>query len=699
MTSRGFLYPSGGFYIFGGNPNMGTEGFKRKLTAVFSADVEGYSRLMGEDEESTVKTLENYKGVMFTLIRQHRGRVVDSPGDNVLAEFASVVDAAQCAVAVQKEFQSRNAQLTENKRMQFRIGINLGDVIEEGDSIYGDGVNIAARLETLADPGGICISKTAFDHIESKLPLGYEYIGEQLVKNISKPVSAYKVLMDPRVTISGKIAEKSVMLPWSKKTTLGVGISIMIILMALGIWSFYLGGRLTKPATSGKASIVVLPFTNLSDDPEQENFSDGITEELISALAKVKGLKVISQTSAFFYKGKDVDLRTLGEKLNVENVLEGSVRKSGNKLRITVQLINAADDTHLWSETYDRELKDVFDIQGEISLAVVDNLKMELLGTEEERLSRDYIRRFGVDTIVEEGERIEDGLSAFGANIEISGAVDGGIEAFGANIIISGKNRGDLKFAGANVILSGQFLDIVNGISANLTISGTFEDDIEVRAARITIAPTAVIKGDLAYATALFERKEGSQILGKVVQMDTEEGKAWLKNKREHEKGPDYLAKSLFWIISTIALIVVGLLIHSFVPKPTEEIVTTISGSIWRSMGIGLVFLIVAPLCIAISLFTVIGIPAGIISLFFYITMIFVSRVFVGLWIGRKTLGNFREVFAVSFFWPYLTGTILIGILLLIPVIGWLLRFFLLLIGVGAVWQVLWRFVKPVRDV
>jgi len=179
---------------------MTTSSFKRKITAILSADVVGYSRLMGEDEAETLKTLEIYKGIIADLIRQHRGRVVDSPGDNVLAEFASLVDAVQCAVAVQKELQARNSELPENRRMQFRIGINLGDVIEEEERIYGDGVNIAARLEALADPGGICVSKTAFDHIESKLPLGYEYLGEQTVKNIAKPVGAYKVLMEPRVT-------------------------------------------------------------------------------------------------------------------------------------------------------------------------------------------------------------------------------------------------------------------------------------------------------------------------------------------------------------------------------------------------------------------------------------------------------------------------------------------------------------------
>jgi adenylate cyclase len=169
---------------------MATEGFKRKLAAILSADVVGYSRLMGEDEAATVKTLETFKRVIADLIHQHRGRVVDAPGDNILAEFASVVNAVQCAVAAQKELQVRNLELPETRRMQFRIGINLGDVIEEDDHIYGDGVNIAARLESLAEPGGICISKTAFDHIETKLPLGYEYLGEQTVKNIAKPVGA-----------------------------------------------------------------------------------------------------------------------------------------------------------------------------------------------------------------------------------------------------------------------------------------------------------------------------------------------------------------------------------------------------------------------------------------------------------------------------------------------------------------------------
>ena len=677
---------------------MSAEKYKRRLTAILSADVAEYSRLMGEDEAATVSTITIYRNIMADLIEQHRGRIVDSPGDNVLAEFASVVDAAQCAVAVQKEIEAHNSELPLTRRMQFRIGVNLGDVIEEGERIYGDGVNIAARLEALADPGGICISKTAFDHIESKLPLGYEYIGEQEVKNISKPVSAYKVIMDPRITISGEIKKQRELPTWSKKSLITAGISIIIILMAIGIWNHYLGGRLTEPAMGGKASIVVLPFRNLTDDPEQESFCDGITEELTGALAKVNGLKVISQTSSFFYKGKDVDLRTIGKKLKVNHVLEGSVRKSGNKIRITAQLIKVADDTHLWSETYDREMKNFFDIQDEISEAVVQKLKIELLGNEDQQLTQDYVHRFGVDTIVREGEKVDGGLSAFGANIEIDGTVNGGLEAFGANIIVSGKNHGDLMFAGANVILSGEFQDVVNGFGANVTISGVFEDDLEVKAARITIDSTAVIKGDFAYATALFERKEGSQIMGQVVQLETEEGKAWARKKHLFKKHPKYLAKILFWFISTCAFIIAGLLVNHILPKKTEEIVSVISNTFWKNLGLGLIFLLVMPLCILLSVFTVIGIPVAIILLFLFITMLYISRVYVGLWVGRKILGYYKESFATDFFWPFLTGTLFIGILWFIPVIGWILKFFILLIGFGAMYQIVWNSVKPVKQ-
>jgi adenylate cyclase len=327
---------------------MNTEAFKRKLTTIFSADVAGYSRLMGEDETGTVKTLTTYRDIMAELIKQHRGRVVDSPGDNLLAEFTSVVDAVQCAVAVQKELQARNAELPEGRRMEFRIGINLGDVIEEGDRIYGDGVNIAARLEGLADPGGICISKTAFDQIEAKLPLGYDYLGAQTVKNIAKPVGAYQVLMESRVTVAGK--EK----------------------MALPL--------------PEEPSLAVLPFANISGDPEQEYFSDGLTEEIITALSKVHNMFVIARNSTFSYKDKPVKVQQVGEELGVRYVLEGSVRKAGDRVRITAQLVDAATGGHLWSERYDRDLKDIFALQDEITIKILTALRVTLTEGEQARL-------------------------------------------------------------------------------------------------------------------------------------------------------------------------------------------------------------------------------------------------------------------------------------------------------------------------
>jgi adenylate cyclase len=342
---------------------MSAQDFKRKLTAVFSADVAGYSRLMSDDEAATVKTLEAYKQIMFSLIKQHRGRVIDSPGDNLLAEFASVVDAVQCGVAIQKELQARNAELPENRRMQFRIGINLGDVIEEGERIYGDGVNIAARLEALAEPGGICVSKTAFDHIEAKLPLGYEYLGEKEVKNIAKPVGAYRVLMEPRI-IDKKHEEEA------KRS----------------------GTYKLPDSLPDKPSIAVLPFVNMSGDPEQEYFSDGITEEIITGLSKIPKMHVIARNSTFVYKGKPLKVQQVGQELGVRYVLEGSVRKAGNRIRVTAQLIDVNTEYHLWAERYERELSDIFAVQDAITMRILSALQVELTEGEQARLRHEEKR-------------------------------------------------------------------------------------------------------------------------------------------------------------------------------------------------------------------------------------------------------------------------------------------------------------------
>ncbi len=318
---------------------MTNESYERKLSAILSADVEGYSRLMGEDEEATVRTLTAYREVMATLIQKHRGRVVDSPGDNVLAEFASVVDAVRCAVEVQEDLRARNAELPEQRRMEFRIGVNLGDVIVEGERIYGDGVNVAARVEGLAEAGGISISGSVHEQIENKLTLGYEYVGEHTVKNIKKPVRVYRIRMKTEGTI-----------PEAKK-------------------------KLVLPE---KPSIAVLPFVNMSGDPDQEYFSDGITEEIITALSKVPRLFVIARNSSFTYKGKSVKVQEVGRELGVRYVLEGSVRRAGGRIRITAQLIDATTGHHLWADRYDRDLKDVFALQDEITMEILMALQCEL---------------------------------------------------------------------------------------------------------------------------------------------------------------------------------------------------------------------------------------------------------------------------------------------------------------------------------
>jgi adenylate cyclase len=333
---------------------------ERRLAAILSADVKGYSRLMGEDEVATVRTLTAHREVMSGLIQKHRGRVVDSPGDNLLAEFASVVDALECAVVVQQALKERNAELPSARRMEFRIGINLGDVIVEGERIYGDGVNIAARLESLAAAGGICISGTVYDQVESKLSLQYDYLGEQSVKNITKPVRVYRAWRESELTpfpTSGKSNEST-------------------------------PSPLPELALPDKPSIAVLPFVNMSSDPEQEYFSDGITEDLITDLSKLSGLFVISRNSVLSYKGKAIKPEQVSKELGVRYVLEGSIRKAGNRVRITAQLIDATTGYHLWAERYDRHLEDIFAVQDEVTQKIVTALKVQLTEGEQLRFGR-----------------------------------------------------------------------------------------------------------------------------------------------------------------------------------------------------------------------------------------------------------------------------------------------------------------------
>ena len=326
---------------------MMEERAKRKLSAILSADVKGYSLLMQDDEEATVRTITAYREVITNLIQGHHGRVVDAKGDNLLAEFSSVVDAVRCGVEIQKELKEKNDELPEKRRMEFRIGINLGDVIQDSDTIYGDGVNIAARLEGLADGGGICISGTAFDQVEGKTGLEFKYAGEQAVKNIKKPVRVYRVKTEGGVSNVVEHRESPL------------------------------------PATP---SIAVLPFTNMSGDPEQEYFSDGITEEIITWLSKIPRLFVTARHSSFVFKDKLVSIREVGQQLGVRYVLEGSVRKAGDRIRITAQLIEVETDQHVWAERYDRELKDVFAIQDEITMNIIIALQVKLTEGEQAAL-------------------------------------------------------------------------------------------------------------------------------------------------------------------------------------------------------------------------------------------------------------------------------------------------------------------------
>jgi len=295
---------------------------------------------------------------------------------------------------VQKELQGRNAELPEDRRMEFRIGINLGDVIEEEDRIYGEGVNIAARLEALADPGGICISKTAFDHIETKLPLGYEYLGEQTMKNIPKPVGAYRVVMEPRVTVAEEIEKKKAVPVWRRKAMLaGVIVAVLVVIAAL-IWNFYFRPPPMEVASvekmaytlPDKPSIAVLPFTNMSGDPEQEYFIDGLTDQIISTISKLGNLFVIARSSTFTYKGKPVKVQKVAEDLGVRYVLEGSVQGTADRVRVIVQLIDAITGHHLWSERYDREKKDIFAIQDDITMEITKALRIELIEGEQARI-------------------------------------------------------------------------------------------------------------------------------------------------------------------------------------------------------------------------------------------------------------------------------------------------------------------------
>jgi adenylate cyclase len=364
---------------------MPQEGFKRKLTAILSADVEGYSRLMGEDEEATIRTLTTYRNAIAKLVQQYRGRVVDSTGDNILSEFTSAVDAVNCAVEIQRELAERNAGLPENRKMEFRIGVNVGDVVQEEERIYGDGVNIAARVESMSQAGGICISGRAYDQVSNKLGLEYENLGEHQVKNISTPIRVYRVLSFPGAAAHRVIQAKHTF----KKKWLWTAASTIFILSIIFVglyWKyFYLpapieiesGSKMAFNLSKGP-SIAVLPFVNMSKDPDQEYFCDGITENIIAVLSHIPQLMVIARNSTFAYKGKSINVQQIGHELGAQYVIEGSIQKSEDRVRITVQLIDTKSGHHMWSERYDRELKDIFKLQDEIAIEIAKAMQIHL---------------------------------------------------------------------------------------------------------------------------------------------------------------------------------------------------------------------------------------------------------------------------------------------------------------------------------
>jgi len=321
---------------------------ERKLAAIFAADVEGYSRLMGQDEVGTLRTLNRYRAIIDSLIASHRGRIFNTAGDSLVADFASAVDAVECAVAVQEAIAKENADRPAGEQMRFRIGIHVGDIMVQGDNLFGDAVNIAARLEALAEPGAICVSGAVRDHIGTKLPLSFADLGEQQVKNIAQPIKAYRI----RGETSPPIAQIS-------------------------------GSSLPLP---DKPSIAVLPFANMSGDPEQEYFADGMVEEIITALSRIRWLFVIARNSTFTYKGRSVDVKQIGRELGVRYVLEGSVRKASQRVRITGQLIDALSGTHLWADRFDGSLEDVFELQDKVAISVAGVIE-PTLETAEIRLS------------------------------------------------------------------------------------------------------------------------------------------------------------------------------------------------------------------------------------------------------------------------------------------------------------------------
>jgi adenylate cyclase len=400
---------------------QGLDTMARRLAAILAADVVGYSRLMAADEAGTLARLKALRTKFIEpKIAEHHGRVVKLMGDGALAEFGSVVEAVQCAVEIQGGIAERSAEVAEDQRIAFRIGVNLGDIIIEDDDIHGDGVNVAARLEALAEPGGICVSSPVRVQVEDKLPYGFDDLGEQQVKNIPRPVHVFRVLPDGRAALPATYGGGARSTRWVWPAAAAAA----VLLIGAGAWLWHADERasgvsqreVAQQAALDKHRVAVLPFTNISADPGDEYFSDGMTEELISKLSRLRDLKVIARTSVMQYKETGKSVAEIGRELQVGTVLEGSVRKAGDRLRITAQLVDVASQGHLWSEDYDRTLDDVFAIQSDVAQSVADALELTLGPGEKRELEAQGTQNLEAYELYLQGVHLfhrmsEDGLS------------------------------------------------------------------------------------------------------------------------------------------------------------------------------------------------------------------------------------------------------------------------------------------------
>jgi len=388
----------------------------RRLAAILAADVAGYSRLMGMDEDGTHERLKAHlRQLVEPKIEEHQGRVVKNTGDGLLAEFPSVVDAVRCAAEVQRGMIDREPMVSDERRIRFRIGVNLGDVIVEDGDIFGDGVNVAARLEALAEPGGICVSGTVRDQVRDRLPYALDDMGEQSVKNIARPVRVYALRLEAVADLPARSVVFEVPRRRFPVLVAIAAATVALLVIAVSAWWLWPAPRSSPTPTAAVAgapgamsiaqalaaprlSIVVLPFANLGNDPDQQYFADGITEDLTTDLSRIHGMFVISRTSAFTYRGKPFDTKQVGRELGVRYVLEGSVQRSGNRVRITVQLIDAEADSHLWAERFDRDAGDLPALQNEITGRIANTLNLALIAAEAARPTdnpdaMDYILR------------------------------------------------------------------------------------------------------------------------------------------------------------------------------------------------------------------------------------------------------------------------------------------------------------------